>query len=150
MTATTKSVDPQPDKEARHTKNGNSRVVALAVYAILATVVAVAAIWCLSSYEQPTPLVTDPHAAQIEELEKRGFSDIYHEVHLAETGTDRFYGRYGDCQVRLQQDRERLYAVMIDEYRIIDPTDPLLQDDPVFGKCFDYPSVPPVEDTTGG
>lgn len=104
--------------------------VAAAVLVVLAAAV-LAGFWWANKGDAPEP---EPHAAVMAELQQRGFSYMTHEG-TTETGAERFYANLGDCRVRVQF-ADGIYAVMVNDYRVVDPTEVLLREDPVFAKCF--------------
>lgn len=71
----------------------------------------------------------------ITELERRGFHDLVLEQSTKE-GTMRLYGDLGSCRVRLHKDVDGIYGMIIDQYRVIDPTVALLEQDSVLQPCF--------------
>lgn len=118
---------------ATQTKNVKSRRL-IALVAIFLLIAAIAAgMWYFTSSPKGTPAAEEPHSAVMDELQMRGFSYMTYEG-VAETGAEMFYADLGNCRVRVQY-HDGIYAVMVGDHRVVDPTATLLLEDPVLGKC---------------
>lgn len=143
MTATTIKNDIAPPKRFKK----STRIYTIAAIGFIVFIVGSFIYW--STHDEPEPPV-QPYATQIEELTKRGFTDIRHEADVYEPRAERFYGMLDTCRVRLQRDSEGLYAVIVDDYRVLDPTEALLRQDTRLKPCFSDAQQPPTINETVG
>lgn len=148
MTATTKNV---------------KRIVLVIAAVIVVVVALVAGIIFWQSHNRPGP-TADPHTTQIEELKLRGIKNVQYvqdnrisymqDNKAIDSNVKLFYGEIGNdhtaCRVRIHQDEQGLYAIIVNDYKIVDPTEALLRKDPQLKDCFTDDSKATPDETSGG